>query len=288
MKHCSVKVLIAAGFAVNLFAGAPGIGFAVSSGGYSVAGAKVRGNATVFEGSVLETDATVSRVHLNNGSNVTLGPASRASIFESKVVLERGNSQLRMSPGFAAEAEHLVVTGGAGASAARLDVKQGGLLEVASLNGVLEVKNSGGVLLAYVPAGSAMEFGPSAEDASSIELTGRVTASGNRFFVEDETSHVKFELRGSNLKKYSGKRVHVNGKVLAGAAAEGGVQAVEVASISAAAAAGAGAVAAGVVTGAVSHTAIIAGVAVAGAAAAAGTGYAISSSSDSSVSPSSR
>lgn len=52
------------------------------------------GNATLFDGTVVETTVASSELALRNGVKVQLGAASRAQIWQNRLVLEKGAAQL--------------------------------------------------------------------------------------------------------------------------------------------------------------------------------------------------
>src|SRR5277367_3607804 len=75
-------------------ANSPSIGFARSSGEFRVDGAAVGGNATVFEGNVVETSAARAIIQLGQ-TQMTLAPDSRARVYQDHIVLERGSDSVK-------------------------------------------------------------------------------------------------------------------------------------------------------------------------------------------------
>src|SRR5689334_16718451 len=73
---------------------APAIGIVTASGHFSVEGSQVWGNATLFDGATIETSSASSELALRNGVKVQLGAASRARIWQNRMVLEKGVAQL--------------------------------------------------------------------------------------------------------------------------------------------------------------------------------------------------
>jgi hypothetical protein len=65
-----------------------------------VEGSQVWGNATLFDGSTIETGAASSQLALRNGVKVELGAGSRARIWQNRMDLEKGVAQLAAPSSF--------------------------------------------------------------------------------------------------------------------------------------------------------------------------------------------
>jgi len=81
---------------------APAIGIVTASGHFNVEGSQVWGNATLFEGTTVETTAASSELALRNGVKVQLAAGSRARIWQNRLVLEKGVAQLAAPVSFEA------------------------------------------------------------------------------------------------------------------------------------------------------------------------------------------
>jgi hypothetical protein len=79
---------------------APAIGIVTASGHFNVEGSQVWGNATLFDGTVVETSTASSELALRNGVKVQLAAGSRARIWENRLVLEKGVAQLAAPASF--------------------------------------------------------------------------------------------------------------------------------------------------------------------------------------------
>src|SRR5258707_771270 len=90
---------------------ASAIGVATASGHFTVERSRVYGNSTLFAGAMVATGAASSQLTLNNGARLQLGAASRARVFENKLVLERGIGQGNGPKGFEIEARGLRIAG---------------------------------------------------------------------------------------------------------------------------------------------------------------------------------
>ena len=79
---------------------APAIGIVTASGHFSVEGSQVWGNATLFDGTVVETSTASSELALRNGVKVQLAAGSRVRIWQNRLDLEKGVAQLAAPASF--------------------------------------------------------------------------------------------------------------------------------------------------------------------------------------------
>jgi len=288
--------LLAAGSPLVVSAASPSIGFVKSSGEFRVDGSAVRGNGTIFEGAVVETNAARSVIQLAN-AQITLSPDSRVRVYRDRTVLEKGSGSVRDGASHIIEAATLRIAPSARDSVVQIDLTSLSHVTVGARGGPAQVRNSSGVLTASLLPGIALAFNPQAASAAAVKLTGVIEARDGAYLLTDETTKVTVQiLDGPDVVKYAGKKVEVTGSSIPGASPLGGasqlVRAVtikpvgdkrKVAAAAGAAGAGAGAAAAGAgaagagaaagLSGA-AVAAIVGGVAVAGTAgglAAAGT-----------------
>jgi len=273
-----IALLLAGALSFGL-AASPAIGVAVAGGTFRVDGSRVSGNSSVFEGDTIETGLAVSEVQLNGGVRMRLGSESRGTFYRDRMALERGQAQLEPSSGYRLEALNLSIAADPSA-AARVSLNGPRRVQVAAFGGPVRVANTKGVLLAMLTPGKVLEFQTDdvAGAAAPYNLTGVLTEEDGHFFLTDETSKTKVELKGDNLKAMVGKRIQVTGNADPSAVpSKDATQVVLVtqAAVVAATTAGAGTAAGAAAATGISHGAIIAGVGVAGAGAAAGIGYTV-------------
>lgn len=194
--------------------GAAAIGTAVTQGSFRIDGATVAGNATLFEGTTLETHLSSSSLALASGPRLMLGADSRGRVFGDRLELERGAGEMRGAAGFRLEALGLTVRTETGRGAARVRLEGTARVQVAAIEGGLRVLNSRGVLVAEMNAGSALEFAPQLGGGSASEqekLTGCLRSSSGHYLLTDEITNVTVEVTGSGLDKENGNRVQVTG-----------------------------------------------------------------------------
>jgi hypothetical protein len=180
----------------------------------------VRGNATVFDGGVVETADARSVVQIN-GAQLTLAPSSRARIYSDRTVLEKGSGLLRNAGNLSFEADSLRISPAATNSAVQVDVKDTSHISVFALAGKAQVFNSKGLLLANLDPGMARAFdAPEQTGANdSVTLRGTVRFSSGKYFLKDVTSGVVVELRGEELSADKGKKIELVGSIVPNAVA---------------------------------------------------------------------
>jgi hypothetical protein len=177
----------------------------------------VQDNATVFDGSTIETGKTSSLVNLRNGSRVELGTLSRGRLFRDHLILERGGGEFRARSPFRVEALSLRITPSGGDSYGRISVVDGRTVEVAAVSGDLRVASVNGVVLANIAPGMALTFNPQDAAPGTTTVTGCLQKSGDHYLLTDDTSNVVFEVQGRDAAKMAGRRVQITGSAVAGA-----------------------------------------------------------------------
>jgi hypothetical protein len=187
-------------------AASPAIGIVTASGHFTLDRSQVWGNATVFEGSIVETGAASSEIALRNGAKLQLAKDSRARILSDRVVMEKGIGQLSAPESFEVNAANLRIhTDG------RLRVNVGENVQIASLSGNARVSSASGMLLAAIPAGRTMSFTPQAANGS-VTRTGCLMFKDNHYILQDENTQEVVELSGGqNLNTQLGNRVEITG-----------------------------------------------------------------------------
>lgn len=265
---------------------------------------RVPGQATIYDGAVVETGSSPAQFQLRNGATVRLSAGAKATLRSDGISLERGTGQVDTPVDYSIQAHSLRVLSTSRPSSTRLELKDDGSLRVASLSGPIEVRRMSGGLLGRMVAGKAMIFAPESGEAGAaapLEIRGCLSKSHSRFLLHDPGTAKTITLVGGSFTAKSGDRVVVIGNVEG--SASGTAQANQVVRVlrltveghgcgnaaAAAGAAGAGAGgAAGASKGISATTAVIAGVAVTGAALIPTIALTSGSDSSSSISPQSR
>lgn len=135
------------------YAAAPTVGLVVARSTIRIDSSPVRGNATVFNGNVLESDGGSSELRLTNGGSVQMAPNARVRMFQNVAELQSGKIQMS---GVQANANQIRVEAAPGASAI-LD-RTGDRVVVGSLKGAVRVTNKQGLLLARLEPGNTLAF----------------------------------------------------------------------------------------------------------------------------------
>ncbi len=186
-----------------------------ASGHFVLDRSEVWGNATLFDGSQIETTAASSQAALRNGVKIQLGSASSATVNENHLTLRRGVGQVAGPESYEVSAGDLSIRGADGTSRVRVAWVSGGNLEVTALSGVARVANRAGLLLASLPAGRQMTFGMQAAAAGVVTRTGCLLFKDGRYLMQDQNTQEVVEVRGDNLASNLGNRVTATGTVSA-------------------------------------------------------------------------
>ena len=243
-----------------VFSASAPIGVARAGADFRLDSAPVRSNATVFDGSALESGASRLDVMLDKGTHLILTATSRGKIYGDRIVLEKGAAELAKEGSYRIEASSLRVIPDSNSSVAQVELTSPKRVVVAAKAGSVSITISSGTLVARVFPGLALAFDPQANPGPT-RISGILANRNGAFILEDATTKVVFEIQGGDLAKFVGKNVEVTGVAVSGATPAGGAtQVIRASSVTPTGARGAGAAAAGASGGA------------AGAAAAGGIG----------------
>ncbi len=186
-----------------------GIGVAMSAGNILINNSSAAGNATIYDGSTLETQAAASQVRLKDGAQLRLSAESKGKVYSDHVDLQRGSANIT---GYSANASGLSVRADAKATAS-VSMREKGVIEVAALTGDVHVFNAAGINVANLVPGRALDL--RAQDAGASapsSLTGCAVKSGNNTLMTDETSNVTVQLNGTNIRP--GRRIQITGSMV--------------------------------------------------------------------------
>ena len=199
-------------------AGTVSIGTASARGDMRVDSYVVKGNATLFDGSVVETGQATADLRLDKGTQITMSTSSRGTLYRDRLVLQQGESELAASSSFQLEANGLHVTPNTANSRGVVSLKAGNTVEVEALNGGFGVTNDHGVLLASVPTGRVVLFAMQQTGGNPTEFSdaGTVSYANGHYYLTDNAGE-KFELTCKDYKRYVGKEVTLSGTVQAAA-----------------------------------------------------------------------
>jgi hypothetical protein len=195
----------------SMTATSPAIGLATANGSFQVNAAKVWGNTTLFDGSVVETAKAPSDLRLNNGAQMRLASESRATVYGGRFVLERGSGQVEASSSYPVEARTLRVYPATSGAVARVELARGSQVLVAAVQGAVRVTNAAGVVVANMTAGNALSFDPQAGASAPTKVAGCLLRKDGKFVVVDQVTNVTLQVQGGELEKEVGNKVEITG-----------------------------------------------------------------------------
>jgi hypothetical protein len=204
-------------------AGTVSIGTVSARGDMRVDSRRVVGNATLFNGSVVETGQATADVRLSKGAAIMMSASSRGKLYSDHVVLEQGESELSASSPFQLQAFGLSVIPNEANSRGLVTLKEGNTVEVASLSGSFGVTNGHGVTLANVRPGRvvsfAMQAGANPQEFNGVGLVS--FENGTYYLTTDE--NVKYIITCKDAHSYVGDKVVISGTITGGTGGSGGM-----------------------------------------------------------------
>jgi hypothetical protein len=232
---------------VSVAASPSSIGIVVTSGQAQVDGAIVRGNSTLFQGSVVQAGNVTSDLMLPGGSNLLLQPGTAVKVYREYAVLRNGVAIHRGSQGYALLADGLKVSSLSPQGAVFVDMQDKSHLKVAAQGGAAEVRNATGGLVARLEPGKALSFtvqvsqqdptaspqnpSPAAPGQAAPPVGVQLTVHGilrkdhagryGHFLLTDLATNVTYELQGPGLDDLVGAAVEATGSTFDTTAAQG-------------------------------------------------------------------
>lgn len=202
------------------FAASPAIGTVSTRGEIRVSGYSVKGTATLFENTAVETSEFSAVMRLDKGTEIKLASGSSGTLFHDRLVLSRGESELTAKSPFQLQASGLEVSASLPDSSGIVAIGPQNTVEVATLQGELNVTNSQGVLLAHVTPGAAISFdagqaAPSAPGSAFADVGIESFDQGHYYLTSSQTG-LKYQIVGNNLTRYVNVKIVINGKLLQG------------------------------------------------------------------------
>ncbi len=159
--------------------------------------ADVAGNATLFDGSTIQTKG-YSRIELNDGARLGLGAGSSVRVFANHLSLQSGAAEVQSKSKFEIDAGAVKIIPSDANSIARVKVASDNTVLVTALNSPVTVMNGSGVVVAHVMPGLPLSFMP---QAGSFDSTGCVLQKSGAAIITDSTGSQVTELRGSRSPK---------------------------------------------------------------------------------------
>ena len=220
----------------NAAAGSVSIGTASARGDIRVDSHQVENNATLFNGSMVETGQASADLRLGKGTEITMSRETTGMVYSDHLVLQHGQGELAASGAFHFEANGLHVTPLSSGSRGLVSVPDGKTVEVAALTGSFGIVDPDGKILGNVVPGKALHFQlASATDSTTgttFTGTGPIAkdAQGNYFLYDTNDGSKFYQITCDDVGKLVGKYVTLTGTVVTGATPAGG--AIEVVCVS--------------------------------------------------------
>jgi hypothetical protein len=158
----------------------------------------VPGSATILDGTSVQTPIASSDVTLSTGERITLASASSAKLYQGRPVLQSGAAEVNHLSRYSVEARNSRIFALDSETHIRVGIRPSNRVEIASLGGNAEVRTAQGLLMARLSPGMALEFRTEAADSASV--TGALQFKEGKYFITDETTKVRVEVRGPGLK----------------------------------------------------------------------------------------
>lgn len=194
-------------------AGTTVLGTASVRGDMRVDGYTVTGDATVFDGSVVETGDASANLLVGHGVDITMSRSSRGTIYRDHFVLQRGESELTAPGSFELQANGLHVAANKPDSVGIVNLKPSNTIEIAALAGSFEVRNGQGLLLSNVLPGHPLSF--AMQDQANtppyyVSTVGLLDYENGQYFLTTD-ENVRYVLTGNDLQKFVGDKVVITG-----------------------------------------------------------------------------
>ena len=201
-----LRIVLFASFlsAAGAWAGSSSIGMITSGGAMSLNRSEVWGNATLFDGSSIETQKASGDAALSDGVRIQFGAQSRATVWRNHAALDRGIAQVTARSPYEIDSGGIKVKAESGS---RMLLKAGAQVEVTALAGMAQVRDRDGTLLASIAPGRTLSFAFQA----TVTRTGCMVYKDGHFLLQDENTNEVVELTGTGLAGNVGNRVEVLG-----------------------------------------------------------------------------
>src|SRR5215469_6261939 len=120
------------------------IGTASAHGSMLVDGYAITGNATLFDGTAVQTANNIATLRLNKGTEVRLGSDSFGMLYHDHMILKQGKTEVTTSEAFRLEASGFQVVPMENNAKVLVAVTGLGKMQVSSVAGAFKVMNARG------------------------------------------------------------------------------------------------------------------------------------------------
>lgn len=142
---------------------------------FRVNGSAIPGNANLLDGAHLQTAATTVRLYLHNGGEFLVAPHSTVTVAPNQLDLQAGTVRAQHFGNCKVRNGELVIVGLAATADAILAFSSTTGLQVASVEGPIQVQALDGSVLDTVQTGIVSTFGPVAAGSSGASAASPIT-----------------------------------------------------------------------------------------------------------------
>lgn len=154
----SALALVTCGCMAGYAAVPAGIGILITDSPAIVDGSPIRGNSTLFSGSVVEAASTPSSLRFTDGSSLVLQPGAEVQVFRDHSVLEKGVVTQSGSTRRALIVDGLTIASLSDQGAVAAALRDDSHVEAVAANGPAEVRTSFGQMVARLSPGKPLTF----------------------------------------------------------------------------------------------------------------------------------
>ncbi|MGA2117819.1 MAG: hypothetical protein ABSH56_24065 [Bryobacteraceae bacterium] len=201
----------------TLLGSAPVIGVVSAEGSFRLDNVAAVANATLFDGTEIQSDASTPRLDLKDGAWLLLATSSRVKIGGRRMAIEQGTAEIGGAARYDLEAGTLRIKPADNRALIRVRVDGERRVLVASTGASAQVYNSAGRLVAKVRDGATLSFDPQAGPPETAQVPGCLLAKGGHYLVVNLETKQVLELAGTAFSNEVGNRVLVTGTVVTGA-----------------------------------------------------------------------
>ena len=208
---------VAGSVSYTLLASNAVIGVVSAEGSFRLDNVAAVANATLFDGTEIQSDASTPRLDLKDGAWLLLATSSRVKIGGRRMTIEQGTAEIGGAARYDLEAETLRIKPADNRALVRVRVDGERRVLVASTGASALVYTRAGLLVAKVRDGATLSFDPQAGPPATAQVPGCLLAKGGRYLVVNLETKQVLEVTGSDFSKEVGNRVLVTGAVLTSA-----------------------------------------------------------------------
>jgi len=146
------------------------IGTASARGDMRIDGYAVNGNATLFDGTAVQTAQSTATLRLQKGTQIRLGTDSQGTLFHDHMILQQGKTELSTSEKYQVDASTFHVTAMDANTRGVVTITDLGTIQVAALAGSFKVTDQSGQVLATVNHGTSQTFSSGAGAGSQDQI----------------------------------------------------------------------------------------------------------------------